>query len=96
MKFDVSGWWDYIYLSWLLIWLLALIVTKDKLAVKLNLPLQMFAALPPGAVHIPLLFAFLSQIPPSVGAFYFTHFCNDLAKCQARENFGQWAVVAGE
>jgi len=78
----------------MLLWLLALIVVKDRLAFKFNLPLQIFAALPAGAVHLPLLFAFLSQIPPAVGAFYFTHFCNDLAKCQARDNFCQWAVVS--
>jgi len=94
LNFLVSVVWDYLYLIWILIWLLALIIVKDKLAIKFNLPVESLSSLPEGAVHLPLLFSFLSQIPPCIGAFYFTHFCNDLAKCQARENFSFWAVSA--
>jgi hypothetical protein len=94
LNFTVHVIWDYFYLSWLLIWMLAMIIVHDKLAIRLNLPLEIFASLPPGAVHLPMLFMFLSQIPPCFGAFYFTHFCNDLIKCRARENFSFWAFNA--
>jgi hypothetical protein len=94
LNFCVHVIWDYFFLIWFLIWVLALIIVHDKLAFRFNLPLQSLAGLPAGAVHLPMLFMFLSQIPPCVGSFYFTHFCNDLIKCRARENFPFWAFSA--
>ena len=86
--------WDYLYLTWLLIWLICVMMVKDKLAFKANLPVGAFASAPAGTEHLPLLFMFLSQFPPAIGAFYFTHFCNDLTKCVARSNFSFWACNA--
>ena len=94
LNFMVHRIWDYLYLTWLLIWLICVMIVKDRLAFKFNLPVGAFASAPAGTEHLPLLFMFLSQLPPAIGAFYFTHFCNDLTKCVARSNLNVWACNA--
>lgn len=87
-----SNYWDQLYLNLLLLFLLLCIFFMDHWAesmapflISLNANNQLLLVV--------ALFAFLTQVIPSIAAVYFINYCYDLVEQAASQNFQEWVCV---
>lgn len=87
-----SNCWDQWYLNCLLIFFILIVVFSDGW-VKLFAPFLITLNANNNLLMIPLALMFVTQIVPLFGTVFFVHFCNDLVRLIASQNFQQWVSL---
>lgn len=84
-----SNRWDQWYLNWLLLFFVMIIFFTDEWA-KIFAPFLLTMNDNNQLLMIPLALMLVCQVIPLFGTIFFVHFCNDLVRLIASQNFQQW------
>ncbi len=84
-----SNRWDHWYLDFMLLFLALVIIFTDGLAEN-YVPMLVTLNANNNLLMVPLALMFVCQVIPLFGTVFFVHFCNDLVRLIASNNFQQW------
>lgn len=83
LKIITSRKWDYVYLWFFVLFLLVAIAYYDGF-------IEDYFTVTFEMMQLPLAAMFITQLIPTLAAFYFITRCNDMVKFYARRNFDFW------